>query len=144
MDKFNLNPIMMTEGEMTLDGVVISDNVKCEIKFTPDVWTGKTLGERTPSSRWKGCNITVSVTRRRTTPWEKDIVKKYLSTGATPEMTIQGIMTDKGSDYYSQYGTDTVTAVGCVPTGDIILLGLDADGAELNDTITFNAKNVIF
>lgn len=59
-------------------------------------------------------------------------------------MTIQGIMTDKGSDYYNQYGTDTVTAVGCVPTGDIILLGLDADGAELNDTITFNAKNVIF
>ncbi|MGN0621135.1 MAG: phage tail tube protein [Porcipelethomonas sp.] len=144
MDKYNHDPVMMTEGKMILDGVTVSDGVKCEIKFTPDVYTGKVLGEKTPSSRWKGYTISVSVTRRRETPWAKDIIKKYIATGETPEFTIQGIMDDTGSDYYRKYGSDSVTVVGCVPTGDITLLGIDADGSELNDTITFNGKNVIF
>ena len=52
-------------------------------------------------------------------------------------------MDDKASDYYSDYGSDTVTAIGCVPTGDINLLNLDANGDILDDALNFNAKDVI-
>lgn len=52
-------------------------------------------------------------------------------------------MDDKGSDYYQMYGSDTVTAVGCVFTGDIPLMALDTAGGVREDAISFNAKDVI-
>ena len=53
-------------------------------------------------------------------------------------------MDDKGSDFYQKYGSDVVTAVGCVFTGDIMLMALDtsSDGVR-EDAISFNAKDVI-
>lgn len=141
--QYNRTAINLREGKIFLDGVEIFDGVKADVKFTPDVYTGRQLGDITPSSQWLGGAITVSVTRRRSTPWLKDTIKKYLNDKATPEFTIQGIMEDTNSDYYANYGSDTVTCVGCVPTGDIILLSLDADGQVLDDPITFNAKEVV-
>lgn len=140
----NKKPMLLTEGEVFINGVKVMDCVKCEIKFTPDVWEGKVLGERSPSSRWKGYKITGTITKRRTTPFYQEIVEKYQKDGITPEMTIQGTMNDKGSDYYEKYGSCMVTAVGCVPTGDIPLISLDATGDVIEDPISFNAKNVIF
>ena len=109
--KYNKNPISLREGEVFIDGVKCLDSVKCEIKFTPDVWEGKQLGDITPSSRWLGGKITGNITRRRSTPWLKDIIKKYLANKETPEITIQGIMNDKGSDFYAKHGTDTVLPI---------------------------------
>ena len=117
MDRYNDNPIALSEGKVFVDGVQILDGVKFELKFTPDVYTGKVLGERSPSSRWLGYTITGTITRRISTPWYKEIVQQYQKDGITPECTIQGVMDDKGSDYYQAYGSDTVTAVGCVFTG---------------------------
>ena len=87
--------------------------------------------------------ITGTITRRISTPWYKEIVQKYQKDGITPECTIQGVMDDKGSDYYQMYGSDTVTAVGCVFTGDIPLMALDTAGGVREDAISFNAKDVI-
>mgnify|MGYP000810461413 CR=1 FL=1 len=129
MERYNDNPIALSEGKVFVDGVQILDGVKFELKFTPDVYTGKVLGERSPSSRWMGYTITGTITRRISTPWYKEIVQKYQKDGITPECTIQGVMDDKGSDYYQMYGSDTVTAVGCVFTGDIPLMALDTAGA---------------
>lgn len=141
--QYNKNPISLREGSVFIDGVQALDCVKCEIKFTPDVWTGRQLGERTPSSRWLGASITGSITRRRSTPFLKEVIKKYLETGITPELTIQGIMDDKGSDYVNDYGSDTVTITGCVLTGDLPLTALDSEGEVVNDVIGFNGKDVI-
>lgn len=141
---YNKKPMMMTEGQVFVDGLEIFDNVKFEIKFTPDVWIGKVIGERSPSTRWKGFSVTGSVTRRRSTPWLKEIVERYQKDGVVPEMTIQGVMNDKDSDYYAQYGNCTVTAVGCIITGDLTLLALDTGGDTVDDVISFNAKDVIF
>lgn len=143
MDRYNDNPIALSEGKVFVDGVQILDGVKFELKFTPDVYTGKVLGERSPSSRWMGYTITGTITRRISTPWYKEIVQKYQNDGITPECTIQGVMDDKGSDYYQMYGSDTVTAVGCVFTGDIPLMALDTAGGVREDAISFNAKDVI-
>ena len=52
--QYNKNPISLREGKIVIDGLTVVDSVKCEIIFTPDVWTGMQLGERTPSSRWLG------------------------------------------------------------------------------------------
>ena len=122
MDRYNDNPIALSEGKVFVDGVQILDGVKFELKFTPDVYTGKVLGERSPSSRWLGYTITGTITRRISTPWYKEIVQQYQKDGITPECTIQGVMDDKGSDYYQAYGSDTVTAVGCVFTGIFLSL----------------------
>ncbi len=141
--KYHKNPISLREGKVFLDGYEIFDAVKCEIKFTPDVWTGKQLGDRNDSSRWLGYSITGNITRRRTTTWTKDLIMDYVKTGKTPEFTIQGISDDKGSEFYANNGSDTVTVVGCVPTGDLMLLSLDADGQVLDDSFGFNAKGIV-
>lgn len=142
-DRYNANPIALSEGKVFIDGVQVLTGVKFELKFTPDVWSGKVLGERSPSSRWTGYTITGSITQRTSTPWLKEKIQQYQKDGVTPEMTIQGVMDDKGSDYYQAYGSDTVTAVGCVLTGDIPLIALDTAGGAREDAISFNAKDVI-
>jgi len=139
----NNSPISLREGKVFLDGEMILDDVACTINFTPTVWTGQQLGERTPSSRWLSANITGSLTRRRSTNCIKEKIKTYLSTGRTPEMTIQGIMSDEGSDYFQNHGSDTVTCVGCVLTGDLPLTRLDSNGDVVDDVIAFNAKDII-
>jgi hypothetical protein len=141
--EYNKNPISLREGKLFIDGVECVDSIKCEIKFTPDVWTGRQLGERTPSSRWLGATITGTITRRRSTPWLKEAIKKYMETKATPEFTIQGIMNDEHSDYYADNGSETVTCVGCVLTGDLNLINLDSDGEVVDDAISFNAKDIV-
>ena len=139
----NKQPISLRHGAVFLDGVKVMDAVKCDIKFTPEVWKGKQLGDITSDSRWLGYEITGSITRRRTTPWLKDTIKKYIAQRRTPEFKIQGVLDDPGSDYGAQFGSDTVTAVGVVLTGDLNLISLDATGDILDETINFNAKDIV-
>lgn len=140
---YNKNPISLREGKVFIDGVEVNDSVACTIKFTPDVWSGKQLGERTNSSRWLGYNITGSITRRRSTNWLAVKIAEYRKSGATPELKIQGIMNDENSDYYAAHGTDTVTCVGVVLTGDLPLTALDSGGEVVDDVIAFNAKDIV-
>lgn len=138
----NKRPILLNNAKVFIDKQLVSDCVKCEIIFTPNVWTGKVLGEMTKSSRWNGYEITGEITRRRSTPWLKEVIKKYINSGVTPEFTIQGQMDDENSDYYETYGSDVVTITGCVLTGDLTLSNFDSDGDVLEDTIKFNAKSL--
>lgn len=141
--QYNKNPISMREGKVFIDGLEVLDSVKCEIKFTPDVWTGKQLGERTPSSRWLGCQITGNITRRRSTPWLREAIQHYNKTKETPEFTIQGIMNDENSTYFEGNGAETITCVGCVLTGDLNLINLDSGGDVVDDNIAFNVKDIV-
>lgn len=140
----NRNPISLQEGKAFIDGVEVMDGIKLEMKFTPNVAENKLLGDRTPSSRWLGGKYTGSMTRRRSTNFLEDKIKEYMSTGRTPELTIQGIMTDANSDYYQEMGEHTVTAIGCVMTGDLPLIALDTGGEFVEDVIAFNIKDVVF
>ena len=57
---------------------------------------------------------------------------------------ITGSMDDANSDYYAAHGSDVVTCVGCVLTGDLPLTALDAEsGSVVDDVINFNIKNII-
>lgn len=141
--EYNKSPISLREGKVFVDGIECVDSVKCEIKLTPDVWTGRQLGERTPSSRWLGYTITGTITRRRSTPWLKEAIAKYRDSKATPELIIQGIMNDENSDYYAENGSEVVTCVGCVLTGDLPLIALDSAGDVVDDAISFNAKDLV-
>lgn len=141
--KYNKSPISLREGKVLIDGVVCADCVKADLKFTPDVWSGTQLGERTPSSRWLGGKIVGNITRRRSTPFLKEKIAEYLKSGKTPELTIQGIMNDTNSDYYAQYGSDVTTAVGCVLTGDLPLSAFDTAGEVVEDNLAFAAKDIV-
>ena len=136
--QYNHAPISLREGHVFLDGVEIADSITCTINFTPDVWTGRQLNELTPSSRWIGYAITGTIGRRRSTRWLEDKISEYMQTHETPEMTIQGVMDDPNSDYYK-----TVTCVGCVLTGDLPLTMLDSGGEVVEDSLGFNAKDVL-
>lgn len=140
---YNKNHMVATEGHVFIDGEEILDCVKFELKATPEIAEGKTIGERTSSSRWTGIKYTGSITRYRSTPFLKNVLKKYRESGVIPELTIQGVMDDKASDYYQKYGNDAVTAVGCTLTGDIPLSSLDTAGKFVEDTISFNAYDVL-
>lgn len=136
----NKSPISLREGAIYVDGIKICDGVKAEFKVTPDVWTGRQLGEKTQSSRWLGYTVTGTITRRRSTNWLNDIVQKYKDSAVTPEITIQGIANDEGSDFYANYQKHLiVTLIGCVLTGDLTLMSLDSGGNILDDVINFNA-----
>lgn len=139
---YNKRPISLREGKVFVNGIAIYDDVACTITFTPEVWTGKQLRDKTSSSVWLGVTITGSITRRRVTPWLKEIIQEYLRTGVTPEFTIQGVQNDRNSDYFREHGSETVTAVGVVLTGDLNLLQLDGAGDVLNDVISFNAHSL--
>ncbi len=141
--KYNHAPISLRDGHIFLDGVELADCIKCEIKFTPDVWTGRQLGELTPSSRWLGYSISGTITRRRSSKWLEKKIKEYQKKHETPEMTIQGVMDDKNSDYYKKYGKNIVTCVGVVLTGDLPLTMLDSGGDVLEDSLSFNAKDIL-
>ena len=141
--EYNKNPISLREGKVFIDGVEVLDSVNCTINFTPDVWSGKQLGERSNSSRWLGYNITGTITRRRSTNWLESKIKEYLASGATPELKIQGIMNDENSDYHAAHGDNTITCVGCVLTGDLPLTRLDSAGEVVDDQISFNAKDIV-
>ena len=66
-----------------------------------------------------------------------------MKTKETPEFTIQGIMDDKNSDYYEQYGDQIITVVGCVLTGGLNLINLDSEGQVVDDNIAFNGKDLV-
>lgn len=140
---YNKNPISIREGHIFIDGVEVLDGVNATFKFTPDVWSGKQIGEQSNSSRWLGYSITGVITRRRSNNWLKVKIKEYQKTKATPELTIQGINDDKNSDFYKAHGSDITTLVGCVLTGDLQLTVLDSGGEVLDDPINFNAKELV-
>ena len=142
--QYNKSSINMAEGKIYIDGVEVMDSIECQITFTPETQEVKYLGAQSKSTRWTGYSIKATVVRGRTNSFLKDMVESYKTTKKTPEYTIQGICDDPGSDYVADgNGPIEVTAVGCVPTGDIDLLHIKTDGGLMQDTITFNVFNVL-
>ena len=84
--KYNKSPISLREGKMFIDGVEVMDGIKANIKFTPDVWTGKQLGEQTPSSRYLGYAITGSITRRRSTTTYPSAIRRLVTWEINPQL----------------------------------------------------------
>lgn len=143
-NRVNKSPVSMREGSVFLDGALVADSCKLNIMFTPKVWEGKTLGERGTNRRWLGYDITGNIEQWKTTPLYKKKIMEYISTGETPEFTIQGISEDKNSDYYENMGgSDAITVIGVVPTGDITLLELDTDGEVMKESIKFGAYDMV-
>ena len=140
--RVNSSPLSAREGKVYIDGVLVADSCKFIVKFKPDVWSGKQLSESGTNRRWIGYDIELTVTQWKTNRMYRTMVDKYLKDGATPELTIQGIQTDKNSDFYVTNKSEKVTCVGCVPTGDINLIDMDTEGDVVKEEITFGAKRV--
>lgn len=142
-ERVNARPLSAREGKVFIDGNLVADSCKFKVVFKPEVWSGKQLSEPGTNRRWTGYDIEVTIEEWKTTRRYRGIVEEYLKSGATPEMTIQGIQTDVNSDFYGRSGSETVTCVGCVPTGDINLIEMDTDGDVVKESITFGAKRIV-
>lgn len=140
--RVNSSPLSAREGKVYIDGVLVADSCKFKVVFKPDVWSGKQLSEMGTNRRWIGYDIEVQITQWKTTRMYRTMIDKYLKDGITPEMTIQGIQTDKNSDFYLKNKSEKVTCMGCVPTGNINLIDMDTDGDVVKEEITFGAKKV--
>lgn len=138
----NRSPLSAREGKVYIDGVLVMDSCKFKAVFKPDVWSGKQLSEQGTNRRWIGYDIEVTLEEWKTTNRYKDMVDKYLKSGVTPELTIQGIQTDKNSDFYDRNGSNKITCVGCVPIDDISLSDMDTDGDVVKDSVKFGAKRI--
>lgn len=142
--RVNKSPLSLREGKVFIDGYEVADSCKAKITFVPKVWEGKSLGDPATNRRWLAYDIKVTIEQWKTTPLYKNKVLAYIQTGATPEFTVQGISDDKNSDYYANNGGgDTVTAVGCVLTGEIDLLELDTDGDVVKESIEMGAHHIV-
>jgi hypothetical protein len=139
----NKRHISLKEGSAFIDGVKVLEAIKLSIVVTPEVWSGRSLGEKGKSRRWLGIDVTGSLSEYKSTPWYKEKVNEYIKTGKTPEMVIQGIQDDKNSDFNETYGSETVTLKGCVITGDIPILDLDTDGEVVKNQVSFGAHDII-
>ncbi|TCX51927.1 MULTISPECIES: phage tail tube protein [unclassified Dehalobacter] len=137
------NRMSLREGRVFLDGEQIMDLVSCEVIFTPEVSESRTIGQKGKSRRWIGYDVTGTINEYRSTPWLKNAIKQYVSTGKTPKFTIVGMQDDPNSDYGAAYGKDVVTVEGVVLTGDIPLLQLDSEGEHVQSELEFGAANVI-
>ena len=142
-ERVNARPLSAREGKVFIDGNLVADSCKFKVVFKPEVWSGKQLSEPGTNRRWTGYDIEVTIEEWKTTRRYRGIVEEYLKSGATPEMTIQGIQTDVNSDFYDRSESETVTCVGCVPTGDINLIEMDTDGDVVKESITFGAKRIV-
>lgn len=140
--RVNSSPLSAREGKVYIDGVLVADSCKFKVVFKPDVWSGKQLSEHGTNRRWIGYDIEVKITQWKTTRMYRTMIDKYLKSGITPEMTIQGVQTDTNSDFYVKNKSEKVTCIGCVPTGDINLIDMDTDGDVVKEDITFGAKKV--
>ena len=140
--RVNSSPLSARKGKVYIDGVTIADSCKFKVVFKPDVWEGKQLSEQGTNRRWIGYDIEVTLEEWKTTNRYKEMVDKYLKSGATPELTIQGIQTDKNSDFYDRNGSNKITCVGCVPTDDMTLSDMDTDGDVVKDSVKFGAKRI--
>lgn len=143
MSGVNKNHISLKEGSAFIDGVKVLEAIKLSVVVTPEVWSGRSLGEKGKSRRWLGIDVTGSLSEYKSTPWYKEKVNQYIKTGKTPEMVIQGIQDDKNSDFYEAYGSETVTLKGCVITGDIPIFDLDTDGEVVKNQVSFGAHDII-
>ena len=138
------NHIDCSQGKAFLDGEECLDAVSFSIIFSPVTSSTKTLGHTGEDTRWKGHTIKVTLSEYRSTDCIKRAIKNYLENKVTPNFTFQGVCTDEQSDYYRDYGGQTVTVTGCVPTGDITVLSHDVNSDFVQDSITFNCKDLKF
>lgn len=138
------NRMSLREGKGFIDGVQILDLIKLESYFTPEVVTSRSVGQKGTSRRYIGHDITGSITEYKSTPWIKDIIKKYLDSGETPKLTIQGVQDDPNSEYGAEFGRDKATLIGVVLTGDLPLIMLDSEGELVQNEIEFGAYDIKF
>ena len=134
-ERVNRSPLSAREGKVYLDGILIADTCKFKVVFKPDVWSGKQLSEPGTNRRWIGYDIEVTIEEWKTTRRYRNMIDSYLKTGRTPELTIQGVQTDKNSDFYEKNKSETVTCIGCVPTGDMNLIDMDTEGDVVKELL---------
>lgn len=138
------NHIDCTQGKFFLNGEECIDAVSYSIVFTPATSSTKTLGHTGSDTRWKGYDVKVTLTEFRSKDWLKQAIKDFVEKNITPVFTCQGVCTDEQSDYYKDFGGQTVTVTGCVPTGDITVLAQDANSDFMTDAVTFSGKALSF
>lgn len=141
-ERVNRSPLSAREGKVYLDGVLIADTCKFQVVFKPDVWSGKQLSEPGPTVAGLVTILRSPLRNGKTTRRYRNMIDSYLKDGKTPELTIQGVQTDKNSDFYATNKSETVTCVGCVPTDDINLIDMDTDGDVVKESIKFGAKRL--
>lgn len=132
------------EGRAFINGEEVTSLIKLNAVFVPEVTKKRIAGQRGMTSKVLGYDITGTITTFKATPWVTNAIKNYLTTGIFPKMDIVAFMSDPDSDYVSNYGEQMITFEGVQLEGEIPMIGLDVEGEEVMEEVTFSARNVVF
>ncbi|APQ41984.1 XkdM [Clostridium phage A2] len=137
-----VNRMSAREGRAFVSGKQVTSLIKLEALFTPEVTKKRVMGQKGLTSKVIGYDITGTITQFKATPMIREAIKEYLKTGIFPKMDIQAVCDDPDSDYVKNYGEDRVQLLGVQLEGDLPLIGLDAEGEEIQEEISFSASEV--
>lgn len=132
------------EGRAFVDGKQVTSLINLSAIFTPEITKKRVVGQKGMTSKVIGYDCTGTITQFKATPWIREAIKQYLKTGVFPKMNIQAVLDDKSSDYFKAYGEDRVQLIGVQLEGDLPLIGIDAEGEEVQEEVNFSVAEVRF
>ena len=132
------------EGRAFVDGKQVISLLKLNAVFTPEVTKKRVVGQKGMTTKVIGYDITGSITMFKVTPWIREAIKEYLSTGVFPKMDIQAVMDDVDSDFVNDHGAQRVILKEVQIEGELPLIGIDVEGEEIVEEISFSASEVMF
>lgn len=130
------------EGRAFVSGTQVNSLIKLSAVFTPEISKKRVVGQRGMSSKVLGYDLTGTITQFKNTPWIRNAIKTYQQTGVFPKFDIQAVQDDKDSDYYKNFGEDRVQLIGVQLEGDLPVLGIDAEGEEIQEEVSFSAAEI--
>ena len=129
-------------GTLFIDGIEAADCVEFYIDAIPTVEELNVIGDNTPNTRIHRMKYTGNITALRGNKVFDETISKFEKDGGTMEFDVKATLDDPHSDYS---GRKSVTAMGCVVTGAVRLMHIDANANEsLKISVPFNAKKVTY
>ena len=132
------------EGRAFVDGEQVTSLINLSAVFAPEVTKKRVVGQKGMTTKVIGYDITGTITMFKATPWISEAIKEYLSSGVFPKMDIQAVMDDVDSDFVDTYGAQRVILKEVQLEGELPLIGIDVEGEEIQEEISFSAAEVMF
>ena len=138
-----MTPMSAKETAIYMDGIHQTNATGFEFKATITTKPSAVLGQRGETTRVENIKYTGTFKLYKRDPWLQEYIKFVQEHGYHKRFDLTGLSDSEGSDYYQRHGSQTVTMLNCVLTGDITLLMGDTNGDDVLETLSFEAETML-
>lgn len=138
-----MTPMSAKETVLYIDDVLQRNATGFEFKATVGTKKNSVLGQRGETSRVDDIVYAGTFKMYKKDPWLQEYVAFIRDHGYHPPFNLTAMSESEGSDYYNEHGTQTVTLLNCVLTGDIMLMMGDTSGDDVEETLSFEAESML-